>query len=327
MSELAALRVTVAGAGVFGLAAAITLARRGARVTVFDPDPEGANASAVAAGMVAPAFEAALDAASRGAFPLLRRARDLWPAFAQGLDDIGLRQDGAVFRGSDAEQARVFESLQAEGAEAYAAHGGVFTPEDWRLEPRLALKAMRAESARLGVVIVPKALTSPEGEATVLACGCGGKALAPELGVLSPIKGQILRFAGGPQAGPVRRSPRGYLAPSPLGALVGATMQAGADDVTIDPQVSARLAAAGAELAPELERQDFRAQAGVRAATPDGLPLAGASARPGVWLAAGARRNGWLLAPLVAEVVADSLAGGAANPAFDPARFPVPAQD
>ena len=42
----------------------------------------------------------------------------------------------------------------------------------------------------------------------------------------------------------------------------------------------------------------------MRAATPDGLPLVGPSARAGVWLATGARRNGWLLAPLVARMLA-----------------------
>ena len=62
----------------------------------------------------------------------------------------------------------------------------------------------------------------------------------------------------------------------------------------------------------------------MRAATPDGLPLVGESGRPGVWLAMGARRNGWLLAPLIAQVLADQLAGGDGGPwaaAFAPGRF------
>jgi glycine oxidase len=43
-----------------------------------------------------------------------------------------------------------------------------------------------------------------------------------------------------------------------------------------------------------------------------------------VLVARGARRNGWLLAPLVAEVLLDHLTGrprSAAAGAFDPARF------
>jgi glycine oxidase len=64
--------------------------------------------------------------------------------------------------------------------------------------------------------------------------------------------------------------------------------------------------------------------AGVRAATPDGLPLVGPSAAPGVLLAVGARRNGWLLAPLVAKVVAAYVTGrdtGRYAAQFDPRRF------
>jgi glycine oxidase len=38
-----------------------------------------------------------------------------------------------------------------------------------------------------------------------------------------------------------------------------------------------------------------------------------------VRLALGTRRNGWLLAPLIAEIVADQLAG--AEPAIHAARF------
>jgi glycine oxidase len=39
------------------------------------------------------------------------------------------------------------------------------------------------------------------------------------------------------------------------------------------------------------------------------LPLAGESAEPGVLIAAGARRNGWLLAPMVAKAAAARILG------------------
>jgi len=63
---------------------------------------------------------------------------------------------------------------------------------------------------------------------------------------------------------------------------------------------------------------------GVRAATPDGLPIVGLSKTQKVILVTGARRNGWLLAPLVAQVVAACVTGGEAGPyarRFDPGRF------
>ena len=53
--------VVVVGAGVFGLACAVRLAEAGLKVRVMaDMAPE-ATASGVAAGMLAPAFETALD--------------------------------------------------------------------------------------------------------------------------------------------------------------------------------------------------------------------------------------------------------------------------
>jgi glycine oxidase len=61
----------------------------------------------------------------------------------------------------------------------------------------------------------------------------------------------------------------------------------------------------------------------VRAATPDALPLVGPSSRPGLSLALGARRNGWLLAPLIAEIICAQLAGAPApawSSRLDPLR-------
>jgi glycine oxidase len=71
----------VAGAGALGLSAALTLADAGCSVTVCDPSETG-QASAVAAGMLAPAFEAAFDGEDAGGLDLLLAARNLWPALA-----------------------------------------------------------------------------------------------------------------------------------------------------------------------------------------------------------------------------------------------------
>ena len=63
--------VIVAGAGVLGLSTALALADAGCAVTVCDPAAEAANASGVAAGMLAPAFETVLDADGPDDLPLL----------------------------------------------------------------------------------------------------------------------------------------------------------------------------------------------------------------------------------------------------------------
>ena len=52
--------------------------------------------------------------------------------------------------------------------------------------------------------------------------------------------------------------------------------------------------------------------------------MVGFSQTPGVIVAVGARRNGWLLAPLVAQIVAACVMGRDSGPyaaRLDPARF------
>jgi glycine oxidase len=80
------------------------------------------------------------------------------------------------------------------------------------------------------------------------------------------------------------------------------------------------------ELVPgvsELEIEDL--SVGLRPGTPDNLPAIGPGALEGLTWAAGHYRNGILLAPLTAELVAELLAGGQpVNPllsACSPARF------
>jgi glycine oxidase len=70
--------VIVAGAGALGLSIARALARAGCAVRVSDPAGK-AMASAVAAGMLAPVFEAALDAKTAADLDLFLAARNLWP--------------------------------------------------------------------------------------------------------------------------------------------------------------------------------------------------------------------------------------------------------
>ncbi|MFI4935099.1 MAG: FAD-dependent oxidoreductase, partial [Caulobacterales bacterium] len=74
---------------------------------------------------------------------------------------------------------------------------------------------------------------------------------------------------------------------------------------------------------PGLGAADWRAATGVRAEVADGLPLVGKCRTEGVWLAVGARRNGWLLAPLIAQTILRSFRGEASGAAarFDPARL------
>jgi glycine oxidase len=101
-------------------------------------------------------------------------------------------------------------------------------------------------------------------------------------------------------------------------------MEPGRRDAAPDPAALAPLVAAAGRMFPGLAGAAFEVSAGVRAATADGLPMVGLSRTPGVILAVGARRNGWLLAPMVAQIVTACAMGRDAGPygrRLDPARF------
>ena len=355
MARLSGRRIVVAGAGAIGSAVALRLRDEGAQVLLADPAPMGANASGVAAGMLAPAFEAALDPLAVGHFQLLRAARDLWPGLA---DRVGgaLDRSGALWVGEEASNADMLEHLIRAGAQAevmdaatarrlspalQAPAGGVFTAEDWRLDPGAMLALLRRAFEAAGGVVRIAAVTAwgekgavlsdgqtARADRLVLATGLAAEGLASppaELARMQPIKGQIVSLeAAAPRAGPVVRGEGVYVVPHASGPLAGATMEAGVRDIEVDPAVIGALISAAARLFPALAGAAATGRAGVRASMPDGLPLAGLSRTPGVWLAVGARRNGWLLAPLIAEVLADRMAGGdggAWAAAFDPSRF------
>jgi glycine oxidase len=343
------------GGGAVGLTLAVRAVQAGARTSIYTLNGLTESASGVAAGMLAPAFEAALDPVSGDHFELLRRARDAWPDMIAALDlpPTALDRSGAVRVGRDEDAASLVDlqvRLQTLGAisEPLDAKAlgrlrpelspklghGVFTSEDWRIDPVALLAALGTAYDRSGgrrlettVSLDGRGRFVADGEAIaadilVLAAGPGALAwrdVVPELAALHPIKGQILTYDAAPRAGPVVRASWGYVAPQPGGAMAGATMEIGRTDVATDLRAAAHLRMGAIDLFPHLVDTAFRARAGVRLATSDGLPLVGASYRAGVHLAVGVRRNGWLLAPLIARVILDEIAG-AASPDAGPLR-------
>jgi glycine oxidase len=344
MPDLRGLTLAVVGGGAVGLTLAVRAAQAGARTTLYGAGRAADSASGVAAGMLAPAFEAALDPVSEGHFQLLA-ARDAWPEMIAALDlpPTALDRSGAVRAGAASEEGALTElqgrlttmGAACERLDGPALHrlhpdlsrkltGGVFTPEDWRLDPLALLAALEAafdrsagRRAAVGVSLDAEGRLVADGQviaadAVVVAAGAGALAWrdhVPELAALHPIKGQILTFDAAPRGGPVVRGPQGYIAPQPGGAMAGATMEVGRADLATDADAIARLRSGAIDLFPHLAGARFKPRAGVRAATADGLPLVGAAGRPGLYLAVGARRNGWLLAPLIARVIVDAVQG------------------
>lgn len=327
----------VIGAGVLGLCTAAELGARGHAVTVIDPG--GPNASAVAAGMIAPALESLLETLPPERAALLKRARDLWPAVAEA-QGVKLHRDGADWRGPDA--ASAIEHLRGLGFDARPVEGGLTTADDWRVDVGPALTAL-ARAQGVSVVRGKVARLAGEGRrwrveagdgrvwfspTVVLATGAEPAiaglpdAVAALVNGVEPIRGQLTAVATAVPARVVRGA-NIYVVPGEGGVVFGATMEPGRRDLEPDAAESARQVEAGLHLLGATG-EPGAVRVGIRGATADGLPLAGPSGEPGLHLALAPRRNGWLMGPLVAQVVADGIEGRAPVPdaaALDPLRF------
>jgi glycine oxidase len=144
---------------------------------------------------------------------------------------------------------------------------------------------------------------------------------------LRPVKGQILRLRDPHGPGLLHRIVRfegGYLVPRGDGRYVlGATMEERGYDTTVTAGGLYELLRDATELVPGVhELVVEESSAGLRPATPDNAPLLGRDAElEGLVWATGHHRNGILLAPATADVVAAALDGAPAPPAFAAQRF------
>ncbi|GAA3681609.1 glycine oxidase ThiO [Nocardioides ginsengisoli] len=327
------MRIDVLGAGIVGLTVADELVRRGHAVTVVDPRPAG-GASYAAAGMLSPAAEV-----WHGEEEILRlglASLALWPALAGRLG-VPLRRSGTLLVGYDAGDLQQVERQVA----LLARHGHLAEPLSRAgvrsAEPTLA-RAAGGALLSCEASIDPRAVcaalleradvtAAPRGDAEATVVATGASLPAPWSGLVSGVRGEILRLR---TDDPPRRTVRGwvggeavYLVPRGDDRVVlGATSEAHAAPPIVTAGGVLRLLAAARTLWPALDRAELvECTARDRPATVDGLPLVGPSGVDGVVLAAGHYRHGVLLAPLTAQLVADHLETGHVDPVVDPRRI------
>jgi glycine oxidase len=351
--------VLVIGGGIIGLAVADAARARGADVLVVDTGAPGAWH--VAAGMLAPATEA--DHGDDAIVRLGLESSARYAAFADALG-VPLRTAGTLvvardrdeaealdrlhaFRttlGLDAERLRPTAARRLEPALAPTVRLALDVPADRSVDPRALVEALRARVARhtgtaqsvllegdrvAGVRLADG--TELRARQTVLATGAATVAGLPEHArvPVRPVKGQVLRLRDPRGPGLVTRSIRtleAYLVPRADGRYVlGATMEERGWDAAVTAGGVFELLRDLSEVVPgllELELEE--ALTGFRPGTPDNLPAIGPGALPGLLWATGHWRNGVLLAPVTADLLAGVLDGGAlpdwAAPC-DPRRF------
>lgn len=216
-----------------------------------------------------------------------------------------------------------------------AVSGAGWQPRSARVRPPRLLRALLARARQLGVELLsdcPVAALERRGSRLVGARLAGGQLLEAELTVLAagawsgdlarsagvaldvrPVRGQMLLLRGPPGLlSATINDGLCYLVPRRDGRiLVGSTMEDVGFDAVTTPLALARLRELAGALFPATRELPLEASwAGLRPGTPDRLPYLGSVPDcEGLLLATGHYRNGILLAPITARLVADVVAG------------------
>ena len=173
------------------------------------------------------------------------------------------------------------------------------------------------------VIGVTTTKTSFLADKVVNCAGAWSGQIGPQAFPTRPVKGQMLCLAMQPRdlLKHVIRTPQVYLIPRSDGRLlVGATVEEAGFDKRVDPTTIQRLHKDALALVPQLaDARILEDWAGLRPGTPDAMPILGATPTPGYYVATGHFRDGILLAPITAAVMADVIAG--IRPAYDLSPF------
>lgn len=331
------------GAGIIGVSLALELRRRGMNVLVLDRGQPGAEASTAGAGMLVagemdgPPELRALARLSAQVYPDFVRAAE-----AESDISVDFNQHGAICLGkplpgeqllTDAELIALEPSLSASSLRA------TFVAEDV-VDPRTLMPALVQAGKRRGVHIhggsevisllqensrvagVETRQTKYHAPVVVNCCGAWSAELQRSIPT-RPVKGHMLALIPA-RPHPIRHVIRNretdvYLVPRRDGRIaVGSTVEEAGFDKRVDPDIIQRLHQLAADILPELgEARIHESWTGLRPGTPDKLPILGAVSGDrtprGYFVATGHFRNGILLAPATAIVMAELITGATSS--------------
>jgi glycine oxidase len=346
--------VIVVGGGIIGLTLSISLRKRGVRVLVVERGEPGREASYAAAGMLADCTvetPAALQ-------PLATASARMYPEFVHELQDesgmkVDLRDEGTLLFVPPEDALEEFcaeNPLPAPLAELEPALAHTKAPvvylKERSVDPRTlvagALKAAKHRGVDISsgtsvtdVLLSAGQVTGVSTERTHYGAPCVVNCAGAWAGTFAmhrfptrPVKGQMLSVACA-QHNVLRhviRAPEAYLVPRTDGRIViGSTLEEAGYDRRTEADTIRRMHQAAICLVPALEQARFlEAWAGLRPGTPDDLPILGATSTPGYFVATGHFRDGILLTPVTAHVMAQVITGVEPDhdiSAFSPHRF------
>lgn len=330
-------KVAVAGAGIIGLTCAFELCQRGHSVTLFDPAAPTDTTSWAAAGMIAPAYELMLqgETPDEALTALCFESASLWQDFAARIHDasalpIGFntRSTLAVAR-SEEELNRLealgnrlksmgresrwlsLSSLSRDHGVSPRVAGGMLLPDDHQVDNRRLLTVLRKTLVELGASFVSQSVQTADDlaahgkfDAVVWARG------ARETTTEGVVKGQALSLE--PLAdGPVRtvRFGSGYAVPKPDRIIIGASSERDFKTPAVDTARTNALLDAAIAVLPALSRAAVLERwTGFRPKGQGERPVIG-PVHDGEFVAGAHYRNGVLLAPVTAKLIADQIEG------------------
>ena len=226
----------------------------------------------------------------------------------------------------------VDDALEMEPALGRDVRAAALLPEEASVNTRSLNAALLAAAASSGATLLPgvevlalvrngkrcTGVRTSAGETfsaahVVFAAGCWTGQI-PEVAPYAPtipVRGQVLalRHAGKPIRR-VLRSERGYIVPrghaTPQTLVVGSTLENAGYEKCVTSGGVEKILAAVNELAPELAKAEIiETWCGLRQGTPDQLPILGPTDMEGLLMATGHYRNGILLAPITAKLIAE----------------------
>ncbi|MHA7631493.1 glycine oxidase ThiO [Corallococcus sp. M7] len=222
--------------------------------------------------------------------------------------------------------------------------GAAHFPDDHQVDNRLLVRALTMAAARVGTVFKSgyvRGVVHEHGravgvdldgevlraDAVVLAAG-SWSSLVQGAGVsaqaVRPARGQMVQLQTRlPLLERVVTSAKGYLVPRADGRIIaGSTMEHVGFDKQVTAAGLARILDMALELCPDLGSAPItETWAGFRPWTQDALPYIGEGPTPGLFLATGHFRNGILLAPITAKLVAQAVLGEKPSVDLTPFRY------
>ncbi len=339
--------MAVVGGGIAGAALVRAFHNAGIACTLVEACSAGAGASGNPAALVTPRLDAGFGTAAELHAQAFAYAAGLYRAETpQAVIATSALQLGGTMReaerfaklaGWDGFAPDALQTLAADDAtrrldeDDDAALSALRIADALVVEPSVILQAWLASAARVRGAVAEvqggagwlcrdaAGVVLAEADIVCIAAGFDTEALVAGL-ALRPVRGQLnftdadvftgAAAAWGAYAIPLRRG----------GALFGASHRRGERQTELRVEETAANLAALAIHRPALAERmralapgRLQARAGVRAATPDHLPLAGEAGRPGLFVLSGLGGRGFTLAPLLAEHVA-ALATGAPSP-------------